>query len=414
MTIYKTAKIKKKDLLLIRPNDNTFLVTTYCARTHKNRLKEAGLKTEGNITYHNFMFGVGSKSKDILIDEDGDMGVYNKVDDWFRQTKSKEQTEILQEFIDGITLHNNEVQYLHLNSFVEGQGDSAETTNQMYLLDFIYKGKRIVFSKQHYNVSFFIENCVKADSIIEDLAVKLSQVIKKYYDEVPRKIEYQMSFVINANGLTLTTKTRESDLLFTDENYVNKYYNNNVEGFHKKLLSNLKEKGGRGLYLIHGIPGSGKTTYIEYLTYWLSLEGRNVVYLPADNIGFFSDPTFSGFALDYLKDAIIIIEDAEEVLVSKGVRNTATSSLLQLTDGFLSKFINCTVIATFNTKVDDIDSALKRKGRLQGTIEIGELEQEKIDALKKEFNLTSDGKTLADLFNTRDTDFEQSRTKIGF
>ncbi len=137
-------------------------------------------------------------------------------------------------------------------------------------------------------------------------------------------------------------------------------------------------------------------------------------YLPADNINFFSDPGFSGFALESLKDTVIVIEDAEEILSSSRTRNKATSTLLQLTDGFLSKFINCIIIGTFNTNIDNIDEALKREGRLKDVIEIGELEDSKVEALKKEFGLTNEGKTLAKLFNSRESNYKSQNKKIGF
>jgi hypothetical protein len=140
-------------------------------------------------------------------------------------------------------------------------------------------------------------------------------------------------------------------------------YGESFVKIHDKILSKLNEDRGKGLVLLHGLPGTGKTSYIKYLC---SLLKKEVIFLPpylAENI---SNPDFIPFLLDHT-NSILVIEDAEKVVLERESYESnkqGVSNILNMTDGILSDCLSIQIIATFNTSRDRIDKALLRKGRL--------------------------------------------------
>ncbi|CAF1203885.1 unnamed protein product [Didymodactylos carnosus] len=47
---------------------------------------------------------------------------------------------------------------------------------------------------------------------------------------------------------------------------------------HEKIIKNLNKKDGKGIVLLHGIPGSGKTHYIRYLIH--EIKDKTLIYVP--------------------------------------------------------------------------------------------------------------------------------------
>lgn len=175
-----------------------------------------------------------------------------------------------------------------------------------------------------------------------------------------------------------------------------------------------------GLVLFHGVSGSGKSSYCHYL---LPFCRKKVIYLPPQSANLISRADVLPFMLDQGKDSILVIEDAEEVLVERmGTNNSAVSNLLNLTDGILSKALVCKIICTFNAAKTKLDPALVRKGRLQIEHEFGLLKPEHARRLltqlgfsKQRIDEVQDPMTLADIYNFGvDTGHREKSAKIGF
>jgi hypothetical protein len=116
-----------------------------------------------------------------------------------------------------------------------------------------------------------------------------------------------------------------------------------------------------GLVLFSGDPGTGKSTFIKYLT---TKTTRKVIYLSSGAAEQLTSPDFLSFIMGY-RNCILLLEDAEKVLRSRESQdNEAISNVLNITDGILGDCLNIMVIATFNIDRERIDSALVRKGRL--------------------------------------------------
>lgn len=191
-------------------------------------------------------------------------------------------------------------------------------------------------------------------------------------------------------------------------------YNDDFININAKLDSDLTFKS-KSLNILHGLPGTGKTTYIKYLCYKLAKENKRVIYLSPNITSVLSSPQFISY-LDLFKNAIVIIEDAESILINSNNRSQALTNILNITDGILSDIYNIHFIFTFNTDIKNIDEALLRKGRLNLKYEFKELSADKAEKLSKKLGVNLPNKhTLSEIYNIEDTGVQvKSTTKLGF
>ena len=177
------------------------------------------------------------------------------------------------------------------------------------------------------------------------------------------------------------------------------------EGFDKvshDIITKLNNKKKTGLVILHGEPGTGKTTYIRYLAGKLR---RNIIFISTDMVQHITEPDFIPFLMDN-SDAILILEDAESAIQKRDGRSGAVSNILNLTDGLLSDCLNISIVATFNTETKNIDEALLRKGRLLKAYKFDKLAVDKSKVLMKKVGfdpeVVSKPMTLADIYNYGD------------
>jgi hypothetical protein len=152
-------------------------------------------------------------------------------------------------------------------------------------------------------------------------------------------------------------------------------YGKNFLDIDEKVQQRLLEKPN-GLFMFHGLPGTGKTTYIKYLAGKVK---RDFIYIPTTMIEHFTSDPNCLHTLIQKPNSVIILEDAEKAILKRlgdGMDSSAVSSLLNLSDGILSDILKTTVIVTYNCPKQDVDDALKRKGRLQMDYEFTALKTE--------------------------------------
>jgi hypothetical protein len=186
----------------------------------------------------------------------------------------------------------------------------------------------------------------------------------------------------------------------------------------EKIISTLNNEKS-GLYLFHGAPGTGKSSYIKYLC--SGVVSRKIVYIPVGLISSLTSPDMMPLLIEN-KDIVLVIEDAEKALISRDEsgRSDLVSTILNLTDGFLGQALNISVVATFNTAKEKIDEALLRKGRLKHCYEFGKLSKAQARKLAESLNLPTskidDSMTLADVYHLEaETGYvKEEEKRVGF
>jgi hypothetical protein len=213
---------------------------------------------------------------------------------------------------------------------------------------------------------------------------------------VKQKVNKEISFIVSDRTGGLTTKKIEIKKPRID---FETNYNDGFKEIHKTIVKNIRQNGKKGLYLFHGQPGTGKSTYIKYL---IQCQNKQVIFLSPKMAGNLDDIHFTNFLLDN-PNCILVIEDAEEIILTRdNNQNTRLSFLLNLTDGLLSEGLGIQIIATFNTDLINIDKALLRKGRLTTIYEFKPLELNKTNHLIRKIGHNFEVKnkmTLADIYN---------------
>ena len=198
----------------------------------------------------------------------------------------------------------------------------------------------------------------------------------------------------------------KNDRLETKEVHIKKpkidfsiHYNEDFLPIHKAMVKQLNKKDTNGLYLFHGQPGTGKSTYIKYLIHQLKKE---VIFISPKMAGQLDNLSMTSFLLEN-RNSVLVIEDAEELITSReDVRNSNLSMLLNLTDGLLGESLGIQIIATFNTDVKNIDKALLRKGRLSAIYEFKPLAVDRTNTLLNKLGHSievSQPLPVADIFN---------------
>ncbi len=196
---------------------------------------------------------------------------------------------------------------------------------------------------------------------------------------------------------------------------IEELYNDDFLDIDAMILQAMERKES-GIILLHGEPGTGKTTYIKHLI--SKFKNREFIFVQNDFVKDLLKPAFISFLLNN-KNSILIIEDAEKVVAARDSSNedSVVSTILQLTDGLFSDFLNIKIICTFNTDIDRIDKALLRKGRMIAKYLFRPLTAEKTEALARKLgreDLTG-SRTLAEIFQYDKRDFQEKGKKpIGF
>ena len=173
---------------------------------------------------------------------------------------------------------------------------------------------------------------------------------------------------LNTIGLSLNGLEIEPISLHNiDLDNVDNYYNSDTFRRVEKAVKQIK-KADKGLTVLYGERGSGKTSIINYISSKLD---RIVIFIPNNMIDHtINNPEFRKFIKKYDKP-VLVLDDCEIAFTDNyGRPNVFTSNLLQMIDGFLSDSINCNIVTIFN--IDDeeeIDPSLLDCNNLIDVIE---------------------------------------------
>src|SRR5205085_1786472 len=133
-----------------------------------------------------------------------------------------------------------------------------------------------------------------------EMAEALIKEISAFKEKQKRK-EFEINLISKDNyGLEL--KSMEIKRTKLD---INMYYEDDFTEVDKLIQSRLAKKNDKGIVLLHGLPGTGKTTYLRYLVGKLK---KKVLFLSPALAGSIMNPEFMDLLIDN-PNCVVIIED---------------------------------------------------------------------------------------------------------
>jgi hypothetical protein len=195
-------------------------------------------------------------------------------------------------------------------------------------------------------------------------------------------------------------------------------YGKGFTPIHEKIIGKLNEPKSKGLVLLHGTPGTGKTHYLKYLA--SKIKNKRVLFIPPFLADFITSPEMTPFLIQNA-GSVLFIEDAERVITDRNTGGgNGVSNILNITDGILSDILNIQIVATFNMDKKKIDEALLRKGRLIAEHKFDALPTEDAQALIDHLGYdykTDKPMTLTEIYNLSEVEYkseDKGRPTIGF
>ena len=243
----------------------------------------------------------------------------------------------------------------------------------------------------------------------EAFVLEFTELMKRFKTRERRK-PLEINLIVENNyGLDLRSMEIKKTKLD-----IELFYEHDFEEVDMIIQNRLNQKKDKGIVLLHGLPGTGKTTYLRYL---VGKVKKRVLVLSPNVAGNLMDPDFIDLMIDN-PNTVVIIEDAENIIMDRRTsQNSSVSNLLNISDGLLADFLNVQMVCTFNSPISVVDPALMRKGRLIAKYQFNKLSVEKAQKLSNYFGfntIINKPMTIAELANQHEKEQVEKIEVIGF
>ena len=268
--------------------------------------------------------------------------------------------------------------------------------------------KTLVVLKNNCLLEFDDDYCeILHDGKQESFVIEVTLLVNRFKERQKRQPQEINLIVQTRSGLDL--KAMEIKRTKLD---LNLFYEDEFAETDDIITKRLNKKNDKGIVLLHGLPGTGKTTYLRYL---IGKIKKRVLFLSPNVAGNLMNPDFIELLIDN-PNSVLIIEDAENIIMDRKYESSSSvSNLLNISDGLLADFLNVQLICTFNSALTMVDSALMRKGRLIAKHEFGKLSIEKAQRLSDHLgfeNTISKPMTIAEIANPNEKEYETEKVRV--
>jgi hypothetical protein len=245
-----------------------------------------------------------------------------------------------------------------------------------------WTSSEFIFSSESTIIQVLFAKDDDVEVNVSSLDKKIVDCVKKIVIEHLAKPSVQDLFVVvpSEDGLELVSIGKPGAPLLRDN-----YAPETLQAYDYVIKQfSLNEPFGR-LVIAHGPAGTGKTHMIKAFIKEINSPNGKYIFLPAEFLLRHGAAAITKVLLDATKKGssiTLIIEDADDCLVPRQSDNmTAISTLLNVADGFIGNMLNIRIIATTNASTLDIDSAIKRPGRLCKLIKVDLLSSAQANSL---------------------------------
>ncbi|MFN5325022.1 MAG: AAA family ATPase [Bacteroidota bacterium] len=238
---------------------------------------------------------------------------------------------------------------------------------------------------------------------------KAEQIVKEHfhYGTGPGVVSL---FIQDAGGLRIIEKEMHLDVPDIDL-----YFNESLTVADKQIMDILSDENKKGVLLLHGGKGTGKTSYLRSI---ISRTDKKVVLIPADMIFGLGGPSLLPHFMS-LPDSIIILEDVDQLLAERqGMGNDFVMNLADFCDGLFSDCVRLKFVLTFSSPLAQIDQSIVRHGRTLYRYEFESLSADRCNKLFEKLgkSITADkAMTLAEVFEqAMQGEAKKEKKRIGF
>ncbi|MCI4670067.1 MAG: ATP-binding protein [Bacteroidia bacterium] len=323
----------------------------------------------------------------------------------------EENKENMEKVLSGIDFQKYDIKLLFKRWWTKDHKDAKQSEDYADRYFFASQSKSLMITVKAYNedisVDFFFDH---SDKELENWVLQENHRLRSLYGK-EKTPTFKILTYKNDNFGTEEVNTKLGVPLDLEQ-----LYNDDFQEV-DEIISNSFSESHSGLILFHGLPGTGKTTYIKDLI--RRFQKKSFIFIQNEFVKSLLKPQFISFLMRH-RNSVLVIEDAEKVISSResGSDDSVVSTILQLTDGLFSDYLNIKVICTFNTSIDKIDKALMRKGRLIAKYEFKPLSVAKTISLLESLGHKGRSKemSLAEIFNLNSKTFngDNGKKAIGF